>query len=771
MSENEEQKSLVNPGYVLGQLSRAILSSVENPDTSVRQRAIERITQWEQVLRGMLTGSISVGARAPIQGVPEWVTLEVLHGGFASGNLLAGGPLQPHEIRLLEQLNLPLDKGRAAINIYYLSEAGHQDLCGMLESGCYRINVPEEGAFLVVVWLLLHGMQEQAQELLESLTPFFDRLRFYPVPDSTPIIPSPSVHRHSVEQTVITLRERRPQRRVEQMMEALRIWQPLYDRVVSLFLETVEGGHPCRKYPNGWQDRAHSLLKEYESLRKVHTLCAKPDRPKENFFQLRGYLRLCVDNPVQLSARDVRMIRHILRCYTKSYGFPGSPEFLVRRAAQIRNAGLPTHAELTRVVLNRLQELPDDRGIENIHSVVSPVTEAESVQFKIPMGSDVPDHLAFKVRRCWDAPIEQLVEIGVIPSGEVLAQVLPQITSQVRAAAIADPNLRRLYSATYSAFQQRRSLLLLNLERQVRFEDLPWINAVRAMRRDDPNAKDEALQVLADVAVLAIASFPHAIFPNKLLQEFRTLATTAGLAIPIVDELAADIFMGAFTEKFLSAAKIAANILQGSLYERYYGLTYERVLCLDDLQQTRGAKISPGFAALCEELAQVKKDERWSVSHNGRIIEQSQILTTQNLAPLFDSLKLALILAGRLRELSQRCVHWICKRQLSSSWKANLRMAKNSAYAWRQMLFYLSFLDADAAVSFVEWARHEATKPHSILGRQLGPVLSGLEWVVSGGRFDQQGIADTPGGARRFLGWTAGQHWLLAPQIGKRKTG
>jgi hypothetical protein len=679
--------------------------------------------------------------------------------------------LQPHEIRLLERLNLPLDKGRAAINIYYLSDAGHRDLCEMLESGCYRINVPEEGAFLVVVWLLLHGMQKQAQELLESLTPFFDRLRFYPMPDSTPIIPSPTVHRHSVEETVITLRERRPQRRVEQMMEALRIWQPLYDRAVSLFLETVEDGHPCRNYPNGWQDRAHSLLREYERLRKVHTLCTKPDRPKENFFQLRGYLRVCVDDPARLGARDVRVIRHILRCYTQSYGFPGSADFFKRRAAQIRDAGLPTHTELTRVVLNRLREFPGDRGIENLQAVVSPVTHAESIQFEIPMGSEIPDHLAFKVRRCWDAPIEQLVEIGVIPSGDVLAQVLPQITSQVRARAIADPNLRQLYSATYSAFRQRRSLLLLNLERQVRFEDLPWINAVRGMCQDNPDTKDEALQVLADVTVLAIVSFPHAIFPNKLLQELRTIAVRADLTIPIVDELAADIFMGAFTDKFLSAAKIAANILRGSLYERYYGLPYDRILCLNDLQQTQGAKTSPGFAALCEELAQVKKNERWSVSRNGRIIEQSQILTTQNLAPLFDTLKLGVLLSGRLRELAQRCVSWICKRQLSNSWKANLRMAKNSAYAWRQMLFYLSFLDANAAVSFVELARHEAAKPYSILGRQLAPALSGLEWVVSGGRFDQQGIADTPGGARRFLGWTAGHHWLLPESSEVRRSG
>jgi hypothetical protein len=765
MAENEEPKMSVNPGYVLGQLSRAISSATEHSDPLVRQRATERMKRWEQVFRAMLSGSISFGARAPVQGVPEWVTLEVLHGGFASGILLAAGPLQPHEIGLLEHLDLPRDdRGRAALNIYYLSEAGHSDLCRMLESGCYRINVPEEGALLVVVWLLSHRMPEKAQQLLDLLTPLFDRLRFYPAPDTSPIIPSPMVHRHTVGQTATALRERRPQHHVEQMMEALRIWEPLYDRTVSLLLETVEDDQPCQQYPSGWQGRAQSLLLEYASLRKVHKLCDKPDRPKENFCRLRGYLKKCVDNPLEISPRDVGTIRHILRCYVDSHGFPGSPEFLRRREVQTRNAAVPTHVELTRVLLNRLQEFPGDGGIGNITPVIAPVEEKESVQCGVPAGSNFPGHLAFKVRRCWDAPIEQLVNSGVIPSGEVLAQVLPQITSQAQAAAIADPNLRQLYGAIYSAFRRRRSLLLLNLERQVRFEDLPWIEAVNESRRQDLSAKDEAQQVLTDVTALTIVSFPHAILPNKLLQELRTLAKTAGITIPIVDELAADIFMGTFTDKFLSAAQIAAKTPHGSLYERYYGLPYERVLRLNDLHKTHGAKTSPGFAALCEELAQVKNDERWSVSRNGRIIEQSQVLTTQNLAPLFDSLKLVPMLSGRIRALSEQCFHWICKRQVSSSWKANLRMVKNSAYAWRQMLFFLSFLDAETTLSFVKWARTEAARQSLPFGPRLGPALSGLELVVNGNTFDQQGTAGASGGeARRFLGWTTGQHWLLGP--------
>jgi hypothetical protein len=767
--EEEELKISVNPGYVLGQLLRAISAATEHLDPGVRQRAIERTKRWEEVLRSMFSGSASFGTRAPLKDIPEWVTLEVLQGGFASGDLLAGGPLQAHEIDLLERLNRrPDETARAALNMYHLSEAGRRDLCAMLESGCYRINLPEEGALLVIAWLLSHGMAEPAQEILDEITPLFDRLRFYPVPDTGPMVPSPTVHRHSVAQTATALRERRPQPHVERMMEALRVWQPLYDRTISLFLETVEDDYPCRKYPNGWRTRGQALLTEYASLRKVHTLCGKPDRPKENFCRLRGYLKECVNNPARLSLRDIGMVRHILRCYTACHGLPGSPEFAARRTAQAGFAGLPTHTELARVLLDRLRQFPESGGIENIDSIISPVAQEESVQFKIPVGSNIPANLAAKVRRCWNAPVERLVDTGVIPSGDVLAQVLPQITSQVRAAAIGDRNLRRLYGAIYSAFRRRRSLLLLNLERQVRFEDLPWIKVLSLLRQDDLNAKDEAHQVFTDLATVAILSFPHAILPNKLLQEFRTLASAAGLTVPIVEELAADIFMGTFTDKFLSAAQIGARMLRGSLYERYYGLPYERILLLDDLQQVYRAKTSPGFALLCEELAQVKKDEVWSVSRNGRIVEQSQILTTQNLAALFEALQLSPALSGRLRELAEQCFRWICKRQISSSWKANLRMVKNSAYAWRQMVFFLSFLGAETVSSFVSWARSEAGKQTSLFAGRLNPALSGLEWVANGNEFDQRGIGGASGSARRFVGWVTGHHWLL--ESGKKET-
>ena len=59
-----------------------------------------------------MPGSLRVGSRTPVADAPPWVTLEVVHGGFATGRFAAGGPLQPHEAEKLRQA--PLDQSRVA---------------------------------------------------------------------------------------------------------------------------------------------------------------------------------------------------------------------------------------------------------------------------------------------------------------------------------------------------------------------------------------------------------------------------------------------------------------------------------------------------------------------------------------------------------------------------------------------------------------------------------------------------------------------------------
>ena len=66
------------------------------------------------------------------------------------------------------------------------------------------------------------------------------------------------------------------------------------------------------------------------------------------------------------------------------------------------------------------------------------------------------------------------------------------MTSGLHAVGIADPLLRQLYAAIYRAFRRRRSLLLLDLQSQVRIEELPWVAAIDQFRSGSLSAQELA---------------------------------------------------------------------------------------------------------------------------------------------------------------------------------------------------------------------------------------------------------------------------------------
>ena len=771
---NEMLPITANPGYVVGLLDRALATSASHPDPAVRERARVRAERLRDALAGISNGSIAVGSRTPVAGVPDWATLEVVKGGFATGNLLASGPLEAHELARVDDTA----DARSLLNAHALSEQGQQELAAMLASGRFRVDVPEEGAMLVLAWLLAHDQGESAAPLVAAIAPFFDRLRFYPAPSDHAVEGGAVARLESVGDVLRRLYAVRRNARVEAMNEMLAVWNPLCDRFVSLFLETVEGGvptvrrddrgcevrdakgapeveggWPCRRRPARWSELAGELLAEYAALRAKHTLCTKPHVSKENFARLRETMAACVADPTALPPRSVAALRTILATMIAKRGAPGSPEHARLRDRQTSDAARPLHSEIAHALVARLRALDASGGIANIDEAVAPV-EVGSSNARV---SDVPPSLRAKTERAMEAPLDVLVERGVITSGETLARVSPQITSQVRAAGIADASLRRVYATTYAAVRRRRSLLLLNLERQTRFEDLPWIAALETQRRGGLGEQEQSRQTFEQLATIAFTAFPHVLVPNKLLQEFGSLAKGAQLTLPIVDELAADIFMGTFSGKFLDAAQIAARMLRGTLYERYYGVPFDRVLRLDD-RATQPPRVSPGFASLCNELAEPSTGRGSFVASNGRVIEQQQILTTQNLAAVFDALGLATTLHDRLGEMARTCFAFIVRShaQRIDKWHSRLLRVKNTAYAWRQMIFYLSLADAREVAAFGPWARERLGRAPGDFAARFEPAMSGLETAIAGG---------SP--ARRFLGWTE-QHWLMPAKTATR---
>lgn len=753
----------VNPGYAVFQIAKVLTTSEEHKNADIRERAKEKISRWKTILTNILTGTVEYGSNTPVKQVPKWATLEVVTGGFATGELLAGGPLLDHEKTLLGDLTgIKEGEERRTLNAWFLSEPGLEMLRYWLRTGCYDVTVPEEGALLVVAWLVDNGFAEDARKLIEVLSPYFPLLRFYPIPLEKPRRFGSRVHLQDAESTLEDLKQIGPNNRILAQKEAVEIWAPIYDRIVSLFFETVENDWPCQRYPEGWSDRARALLSEYTELRKAHTHCGKMERANRHCAQLREFLERCAQNPYELTGREVGRIRLILKRYVEKRGKPDSTACTEARRRQAADVIAPMFHEIAGVIVSRFENHSREYGPDDIHSINVAVSKEEAVSFGVPEGTAIPHSIQHKVERCLNDTVDVLVERGLITSGETLARVLPQMTSGIRAAGIIDSTLRQLYAGIYCAFRRRRSLLLLNLEKQIQIEDLPWVTAIDRFRNESLSNHELAKQTLKELTLVTLTSFPHAILPNKLLQELRALAKESGINIPLVDELAADIFMGTFSKKFFEAAMEAADLLEGSLYATYYGIDYNEIRKIQEVVDSSKSidTYSNMFAKLCASRAGASL-ETWDPVTNGMIIEQQQILTTQNLAALYKELDLSDALLDLLGDMARHCFRWICRRQQMKVdlWHARLTMLKNTAYAWRQMIFFLSLLSNNSVSEFLKWAENHLDKQQDEFRNRFNPALKSLIHAANCRSLDTESLKQF--NIQPFLGWSKGRHWLL----------
>jgi hypothetical protein len=770
----------VEPAYAAGQLAKALATARTHQDAATRARAAERGRRWRAVLAGIAEGRLAIGSRTPVAGLPAWVTPEVVRGGFATGGASAAGPLLPYEEEFAQRFGVPATRG--ALFAHSLTEPGVEALAALLDSGRYEVRVPEEAALLTVAWLVRAGDVDSAAELVEVLAPYADTLRFLPRP-SEARADAGHVHRRTVADARESLERRRPNEAVETQRETLTVWNPFSDELLSHWLEQTG----CDGVPDErWYARGTALLARYRALAAEHTRSHKHRDPKGNTGILIGALRELdragnTAGPPALGPRRAGLVRTAVESMVRRRGLPGSERHAALRGEQARQAALPPHHALARLAGRRLAGLPQESGVQDTAPLVADVDADEAQEHGLPVGTVLPAPVRRTVESTLSAPLATLAERGLVPSAEVLAELVPRLVAATTARAYPDGSLRPLAAASYRAFRNRRSLLLLDLRSQVRVEELPWVRAVAAYRTagaDGGRAAHDALRELAEVAVRA---FPSTILPNPLVRELSVLARQAGLGAPLVEELAADIFTGTFGPKFLEAAQVAADLLDGSPYERYYGIDYAAVRSLAvaeagrNARRVRGARTSPGFTELCVRRAAASGrgagSRSRSVAGNGRVIEQAQILTTHNLATLVHRVGVTPAPGSDWDRLALRCFRTVCRlaARLPDAHRPVVRpydglrplaTVKDMAYAWRQMLFHLSLCTPAVQERFLAALPDEVSRHPARVAHRLAPVLAGLRHVAGGGLFAADGVA-ADGHARRLLGWSTGGHWLL----------
>lgn len=743
-----EEIRTASPGYATGQLARAVAAAMSAGTEADRERALRKVRRWEDVLGGMADGTLTVGSRTPVADTPAWVTLEVAHGGFATGRCLAEVPLSEEETARVASLpdDVPGRNERERLNLWYLGDTGQAELLDAVSAGRYRVEVPEDAALPVVALLLDRGFYEQALDLVAELRPLMHRLRLTPRFESTARPSDSAVRLIPVQGAALSLRAVRVPRQIATMRATLTVWDPLYDRLVALWCRTVDGelphldesgttvrgGWPCRTWPADWATARTEWLAEFADTCRTHTPSGRQAKPKNNFAILHRALESCPDGSDALTAREIGRIRRAIASTVSRRGAPETEQRHAWRTAAAAAVAAPTNAALAGVLAGRLDRYPADGGLPSLDVATAAVSEAEATD-GIPSGTAMPEHLVHKAARALEAPVDELVRLGVITSGETLAIVLPQLTSRLLSAAINDPDVAGLHEQTYTAFRRRRGLLLLNLEHQVRFTELPWVRALAPCRSPKPDNATAAHRALRQTTMLALTAFPHALLPNPLVTELRTLAKQAGLKLPLVEEVAADIFMGTFTTTWRDAAAVASRLLAGTLYASYYDLPAD----WPEPQRTIlrwGKRTAADFTALCQQRAGTTGG---SVAANGMLLEQSQILTTHNLAVLVDGLDLTDELRERAPELAWQTFSWIARRlaQHADNLHAALIQVKNAAYAWRQALFLLSFCEPAMQFSHAERLTGQTR------GTALEPAAEGLLHVLHGGRFTATGTA------------------------------
>ncbi|MYV99795.1 hypothetical protein GT354_16150, partial [Streptomyces sp. SID3343] len=291
--DEHQDKHPVDVGWVAGRLASALVTAGTHEDPATARRALDRVRVWRRVLRGISDGTVRPGSRTPVAGAPGWVTLEVARGGFATGAESAGGALRPYEVETARRAGVPAE--RRALFEHHLTEAGLAELTELLDSGAYEVQVPEEAALLVVAWLVRTGDRLGALELLDTIVPFADRLRFYPGPGPAIDEDPTTACRNTVGDVRRAVADRLPNDAIDAMHEALTVWNPYADDLLAHWLDTVENGRiPARTPDAAWLERGAALLVRYRELAAAHRLCGKHRRPKENQTVLRVALEAAV---------------------------------------------------------------------------------------------------------------------------------------------------------------------------------------------------------------------------------------------------------------------------------------------------------------------------------------------------------------------------------------------------------------------------------------------------------------------------------------------
>ncbi|MFE1825495.1 hypothetical protein [Streptomyces yangpuensis] len=573
-----------------------------------------------------------------------------------------------------------------------ITDDGLARLESLLDSGRYEVRAPEQAALLCVAWLRRAGAGRAAAELVEELRPFATEMRLAPYPAERPVPAADAVHRLTVGEAAGALARRGPRPAVEAQREALTVWRPFEDALLCHWLRVEADPASVTR------EEGAALLERYRELAAAHTRCTGHLNPKSNAAALRHGLEETVAGR-ELSPRLAGRVRHAVASMVAKRGLPGSAEHTRLRREQARQAALPAHHELAALVLHRLSPLDVSRGTTDTEALTGPVTAEEARHTGLPAGTAVPASIRATVVAASTAPLETLLELGAVPSAEVLAEVAARLIPGHTALGYADESLRRLMAAMYGAASQRYPLWWSH-RHHARISGSPWVRAVAPWGNDPVEQARSVLRMLAEVCVQA---FPGSGPPNLFVLVLAALVRQAELPVRLAAEPFTDAYSGMATPELLAAAHSAAELLDGTVYERYHGIDYAVV------RELVAAGDRHGFSLLCAARA---GQPGLSPATGPAVVEQARILTASPLATLVRDV--GIVPRAGWDDLARGAFTAAVRRGATG---------RDVAIAWQRLVFHLSLCDAHGRARVLAWIDDRTARlPARAAGRVAGPL-------------------------------------------------
>ncbi len=322
-----------------------------------------------------------------------------------------------------------------------------------------------------------------------------------------------------------------------------------------------------------------------------------------------------------------------------------------------------------------------------------------------PSPEGLPQTLARRVRRIRRASLSELVRAGNISSVEVLAEMVEVLELSLFRDCYA-PEVWKLMSSLFDVCRRLQTSWHYPLrEPHARFRNLPWVKPF-------PETAAESFAELArHMLALIWEAFPHVMLSSTACHLLNRLLARSGRDLVLGEVVAINGRQRCVDEKFLQLANLTVEASRDTLYSRYYPLP-------------RGPFHDPkDFGATCILLARLRGESEDRIIGQEMIIEEQQILTSANLWPLYQELRLQVDPASATQEILTFLGREM--RLPKQTPRQRRKRRRRIGQAWRQMVFFLSLCPFEQASALL-------TEAHGSLDRDFAPYLEALRKALEG---------------------------------------